>query len=77
MLSLVTLNKINTHNTSCVLTSESLLNTCTRYTSKTTGMNHLKNTEIFYGVLGKLMGRDSSVGIATRYGLDSPGIKSQ
>ena len=30
---------------------------------------------IFY--TNKYMGRDSSVGIATRYGLDGPGIKSR
>ena len=32
MLSLVTLNKINIHNTSCVLTCESLLLTCSHRT---------------------------------------------
>jgi hypothetical protein len=31
----------------------------------------------FEGVSEVIMGRDSSVGIATRYGLDGPGIESQ
>jgi hypothetical protein len=31
----------------------------------------------FYPVLISDVGRDSSVGIATRYGLDGPGIESQ
>jgi hypothetical protein len=31
----------------------------------------------FKGILTLNMGRDSTVGIATRYGLDSPGIESR
>ena len=31
---------------------------------------------LFYVCLQEIMGRDSSVGIATRYGLDGPGIES-
>jgi hypothetical protein len=34
-------------------------------------------TIILEGVLYILMGRDSSVGIVTRYGLDGPGIESR
>ena len=31
--------------------------------------------ENIFGVIAAVMGRDSSVGIATRYGLDGPGIE--
>ena len=33
--------------------------------------------EIYYQLSVFLVGRDSSVGIATRYGLDGPGIESR
>ena len=35
------------------------------------------SVEEIYQSLGEPVGRDSSVGIATRYGLDGPGIESR
>jgi len=34
-----------------------------------------KQTHLLYGLLFVSVGRDSAVGIATRYGLDGPGIE--
>ena len=43
------------------------------------GLAYLMSNEkmIFWMIVWKDMGRDSSVGIATRYGLDGPGIESR
>ena len=49
-------------------------------------MNGVRNKEVLHGIKEeriacirtvKKVGRDSSVGIATRYGLDGPGIESR
>ena len=37
----------------------------------------LRHFTVFADKLPRIMGRDSSVGIATRYRLDSPGIESR
>ena len=36
-----------------------------------------RNSAHFFGIIGFIAGRDSSVGIATHYGLDGPGIESR
>jgi hypothetical protein len=38
---------------------------------------HLKKISVIGGMTLKGVGRDSSVGIATAYGLESPGIESR
>jgi hypothetical protein len=32
---------------------------------------------LFYPIILKFVGRESAVGLATRYGMDGPGIESQ